>query len=185
MDAYRWINSPLGRICIVADRNALKGLYFEEQKYFPSHLLPVDSELTSSRAVDAREMLFRAAEQINGYFCGARSSFDLPLHWDGTPFQRVVWSSLMDIPFGQTVSYQDIAEKMNMPKATRAVGSAIGRNPISLICPCHRVIASNGNLTGYAGGIDRKRWLLDHEQTEFFRTIRNEPSSVTHLGALV
>ena len=101
--------------------------------------------------------------QLNEYFSGLRISFDLPLDPQGTEFQKLVWRCLSQIPFGEVVSYKDIAKMVNRPKGSQAVGGANGRNPISIIVPCHRVIGSNGALTGYAGGLERKLWLLNHE----------------------
>ena len=101
--------------------------------------------------------------QLQEYLDGTRKSFDLPLDQEGTDFQKSVWSRLLNIPYGETVSYRDIAVMMDHPKAVRAVGAANGKNPISIIIPCHRVIGSNRKLTGYAGGLNRKAWLLKHE----------------------
>jgi methylated-DNA-[protein]-cysteine S-methyltransferase len=101
-------------------------------------------------------------DQLEAYFAGERSDFDLPLAPTGTPFQHTVWNALREIPFGETRSYRQVADQIGHP-AARAVGRANGRNPISIIVPCHRVIGADRSLTGYAGGVDRKRWLLDHE----------------------
>lgn len=103
--------------------------------------------------------------QFNAYFAGKLQQFDLPMAALGTPFQQAVWNALCDIPYGETVSYLEIAQAIGNPKAVRAVGAANGRNPLSIIVPCHRVIGRSGALTGYAGGIPIKRWLLDLEQT--------------------
>lgn len=103
-------------------------------------------------------------EQLDAYFNGTLQEFDLKLDLQGTPFQLRVWKQLQTIPYGQTVSYQHIAKQIGNPNSSRAVGSANGNNPVSIIVPCHRVIGSTGNLTGYAGGIWRKKWLLEHEQ---------------------
>ncbi|GHB09966.1 methylated-DNA--protein-cysteine methyltransferase [Salinicola rhizosphaerae] len=105
----------------------------------------------------------RCADQLDDYFAGQRETFDLTLTPDGTPFQQRVWQALADIPYGETRSYRDIATAIGAPNAVRAVGAANGRNPLALIVPCHRVIGSNGTLTGYAGGMARKAWLLEHE----------------------
>jgi methylated-DNA-[protein]-cysteine S-methyltransferase len=101
--------------------------------------------------------------QLEEYFAGSRREFDLTLHLEGTPFQRRVWAALREIPYGATLSYGELARRIDKPKASRAVGLANGRNPISILVPCHRVIGTNGSLTGYGGGLDRKRWLLAHE----------------------
>ena len=105
--------------------------------------------------------------QLSQYFDKKRNWFDLPFDCKGTPFQQNVWNALGKIPFGQTLSYQDIANQLNNPKAVRAVGAANGRNPLTIVVPCHRVIGANGTLTGYAGGIERKQWLLQHEGIPF------------------
>lgn len=102
--------------------------------------------------------------QLAEYFAGTRRQFDLPLAADGTGFQRSVWAALRDVPYGQTASYAQIAAKVGSPSAYRAVGSANGRNPLSIIVPCHRIVGADGKLVGYAGGIDAKRWLLAHER---------------------
>lgn len=108
-------------------------------------------------------MLINCVEQLIQYFNGQRRVFELPLNQEGTAFQKDVWSILSQIPFGKTISYLDLARKTGDPKATRAVANANGRNNIAIIVPCHRVIGSNRELTGYAGGLWRKKWLLDHE----------------------
>jgi len=110
------------------------------------------------------EAPFKAAiAQLHEYFDRRRTVFDLPLAPVGTPFQQRVWTALLDIPHGVTISYGELATRLGDPKASRAVGLANGRNPISIVIPCHRVIGANGNLTGYGGGLDRKEWLLRHE----------------------
>jgi methylated-DNA-[protein]-cysteine S-methyltransferase len=108
-------------------------------------------------------VLDRARRQLEAYFAGRLTQFDLPLQLVGTAFQRRVWAGLLQIPFGTTTSYCALAAKLGQPTATRAVGLANGRNPVSIIVPCHRVIGRDGSLTGYGGGIERKRWLLTHE----------------------
>jgi methylated-DNA-[protein]-cysteine S-methyltransferase len=108
-------------------------------------------------------MLINCIEQLIQYFNGERRQFDLPLHQPGTPFQQEVWNHLLTIPFGKTISYLDLAKMTGDSKATRAVANANGKNNIAIIIPCHRVIGSNRELTGYAGGLWRKKWLLEHE----------------------
>ena len=107
--------------------------------------------------------ILNCAAQLNDYFTGKRTTFDVTLATHGTAFQQAVWQALTEVPFGQTQSYSDIAHALNNPKAVRAVGAANGKNPISIIVPCHRIIGANGKLTGYAGGLERKQWLLEHE----------------------
>ncbi|HEX2412118.1 MAG TPA: methylated-DNA--[protein]-cysteine S-methyltransferase [Solirubrobacteraceae bacterium] len=102
-------------------------------------------------------------EQLDAYFAGELETFDLDLDPHGTPFQRRVWDALLEIPFGETISYSEVARRLGDPRLVRAVGLANGRNPISIVIPCHRVIGADGSLVGYGGGLDRKRWLLEHE----------------------
>lgn len=147
------MNTPIGRLTLVANDHALVGVYMENYE------VPQATAKTTP-------LLERAAKQLGEYFAGEREAFDLPLEPQGTAFQRAVWEALTRIPFGQTVSYAHIAKKIGRPNAVRAVGAANGSNPIALIIPCHRVIGSNGALTGYGGGLPRKRWLLGHENRQ-------------------
>ena len=110
------------------------------------------------------DILIPVVSQLEEYFAGNRKIFDLQLDMRGTNFQKQVWKLLLEIPFGQTISYMDIAKKLDDPKKIRAVGNANGKNPVSIIVPCHRVIGSDGSLTGYAGGLWRKEWFLNHEK---------------------
>jgi len=109
------------------------------------------------------EVLARAGQQLGEYFAGTRTTFDIPLDAPGTAFQRRVWDALRAIPYGTTLSYGELARRLGDVRATRAVGAANGKNPIPIIVPCHRVVGANGALTGFGGGLDRKRWLLEHE----------------------
>jgi len=111
----------------------------------------------------AGELLARTRQELAEYFAGTRTTFDVPLGPPGTPFQRRVWDALRAIAYGTTLSYSDLARRLGDVRATRAVGAANGRNPIPIIVPCHRVVGANGALTGFGGGLDRKRWLLEHE----------------------
>ncbi len=120
-------------------------------------------------------------QQLLEYFAGKRQTFELPLDPQGTAFQKLVWTCLSDIPFGAVVTYLDIAKMVNKPKGSQAVGGANGRNPISLIVPCHRVIGSSGALTGYAGGIERKLWLLNHEGVEVKQSKENQQLNVQNV----
>ena len=156
MTLYTWIDSPLGRILLTSDGEKLTGLHFEREKYFPRI---VEDWLESPRAL----VLARAARQIHEYFAGERDRFDLPLAPAGTPFQQRVWQQLLHIRCGETTTYGEIARRIGSPQSGRAVGAAIGRNPISIVVPCHRVVGSTGALTGYAGGLERKRALLARE----------------------
>jgi methylated-DNA-[protein]-cysteine S-methyltransferase len=146
------LDSPLGPMLLARTSSGLAGAWFAAQKHHPG-------------AIDAPEraddpLLRAAAAQLRAYFAGAAAEFDLPLDLQGTPFQRSVWQALLRIERGATCSYGEIARSLCMPSASRAVGSAVGRNPVSIVVPCHRVVGSSGGLTGYAGGLDRKRALL-------------------------
>ncbi|MBA3820425.1 MAG: methylated-DNA--[protein]-cysteine S-methyltransferase [Deltaproteobacteria bacterium] len=145
------IESPVGELRLVASPTGIAGLY-----------LPVQ---VAPATVDGRTpLLERAAAQLTAYFAGERQVFDLPLEPRGTAFQRLVWGALGEIPYGTLRSYGDLARRLGRPSASRAVGAANGKNPLSILVPCHRVVGANGSLTGYAGGVAAKSWLLDHER---------------------
>jgi methylated-DNA-[protein]-cysteine S-methyltransferase len=148
-------SSPLGTLLLAATDHGLCGLYFEQHKYFDG---PQDW-----RRDPAHPLLQRAAQQLDEYFAGRRTAFDVPLDLPGTPFQRAVWEQLQALPFAATTTYQQIAHRVAKPNAVRAAGTAIGRNPVSIIVPCHRVLGASGALSGYAGGLERKRFLLGLE----------------------
>jgi methylated-DNA-[protein]-cysteine S-methyltransferase len=139
--------APFGPLTLVADGDALAAVHLDGDPALPP----------------PRGVLARVARQLDEYFARRRASFDVPLAAPGTDFQRAVWAALSAIPFGETRSYVDIARAVGRPTASRAVGAANGQNPIAIIVPCHRVIGASGALTGYAGGLERKRWLLAHE----------------------
>jgi len=147
--------SPIGELVITASASGLTGVWF------PGWDLP-GVQPDDGRG-PASGLLSRARDQLAQYFAGARTAFDLPLDPPGTAFQRRVWSALRTIPYGTTVSYSELARRLGDVRATRAVGAANGKNPIPIIVPCHRVIGARGELTGFGGGLDRKRWLLEHE----------------------
>jgi methylated-DNA-[protein]-cysteine S-methyltransferase len=151
---YTLVDSPIGSLLLVGDGHALRGLYMQDGRR-PKQIAP-DWEPSTSCFADVRA-------QLSEYFAGARTEFDLALSIDGTPFERRVWSALTEIPYGETLSYGELARRLGQPSAARAVGLANGRNPISVIVPCHRVIGANGTLTGYGGGLERKRMLLELE----------------------
>lgn len=152
---YTTISSPLGTITLANNGHALTGLYLEHQRDQPA----IDGTWVWNPAG------FEAVvDQLAEYFAGTRTRFSVALAPVGTAFQRQVWQELLNIPYGETRSYADVAYAINNPRAVRAVGHANGKNPISLIIPCHRVIGRAGSLVGYGGGLDRKRWLLDHER---------------------
>lgn len=144
--------SPLGPLLLARTRDGLAGAWFEGQRHHPPRL--------EAPSVANDPLFERVADQLERYFAGSLQSFDIPFDLQGTPFQRAVWQALLAIGPGTTRSYGDIARAIGKPVAVRAVGAAVGRNPVSILVPCHRVIGSDGSLTGYAGGVDRKVALL-------------------------
>lgn len=152
--------SPLGAITLAATQNGLAGVWFVGQRHVPPEL----AQVTSWPAQANHPVLVTATLQLAQYFSGQRHDFDVPLDLSGgTAFQQAVWRALLTIPSGQTTSYGHISRHISNPAAVRAVGAAVGRNPVSIIVPCHRVLGANGSLTGYAGGLDRKTALLKLE----------------------
>lgn len=150
---YENFDTPLGLMEVTATNNAIKSIYFVEQ----------------TQPEQPNDVTNKTKQQLDEYFRGERIVFDLPLDADGTDFQKKVWKQLLTIPSGQTSTYGDIAKRINNPKGMRAVGLANGKNPMTIVVPCHRVIGSNGSLTGYAFGVDRKAWLLNHEADSLFK----------------
>jgi methylated-DNA-[protein]-cysteine S-methyltransferase len=151
---YTTLASPIGELLLLGDGHVLHGLYMQHGR----------------RPIEIRPAWQRAAEpfaevqaQLREYFAGERTGFEVPLALDGSSFERRVWSALQQIPYGETISYGELARGIGQPAAARAVGLANGRNPIAVIVPCHRVIGANGTLTGYGGGLERKRTLLELE----------------------
>jgi len=153
---YTIMDSPVGDIILIADNENICSIYWPNQE-------PDKKKFPNLERKDGSKVLKAAVKQLNQYFEGKRPVFDIPIKMDGTEFQRNVWDALSSIKFGETVSYRDIANKVGNPKAVRAVGAAIGKNPISIIVPCHRVIGADGKLTGFAGGLGTKEFLLDLE----------------------
>ncbi len=151
---YTTIPSPIGELLLVGDGRSLRGLYMREGRK------PV---AVRADWVEAAAAFDHVRVQLEEYFAGRRTSFDVPLAMEGGPFQRLVWDALLEIPYGETTSYGELAQRIGQPGAARAVGLANGSNPISVIVPCHRVIGVNGKLVGYGGGMERKRILLDLE----------------------
>jgi methylated-DNA-[protein]-cysteine S-methyltransferase len=157
---YHLLPSPVGGLLLVSDGEALTGLFLSDHKGGPR----LKGELAPEPAWRLDEGPFAAVcEQLTDYFAGNLQEFDVRLAPDGTAFQKKVWQELCQIPFGACISYGELARRIGQPAASRAVGRANGQNPISIIVPCHRVIGANGTLTGYGGGIERKKWLLEHE----------------------
>jgi len=147
------IESPQGALVLASDGDALTGVWFDGQRYQP----PISADW---RRRDDLPILRRAADLIASYFAGHRPHFDLPLALAGTVFQRAVWTAIAAVPYGRTIAYGTLAERVGRPESARAAGAATGRNPLSIVIPCHRIVGATGALTGYAGGLDRKRGLL-------------------------
>ncbi|MEG0603323.1 MAG: methylated-DNA--[protein]-cysteine S-methyltransferase, partial [Acinetobacter sp.] len=154
---YMYMDSPVGALKLVAHDQALVAVMWDNEDHKRVRL----AELIEDRQ---HPMLLRVKKQLEQYFVGQRQQFDLPLDFQGTDFQQQVWQALLTIPYGEKRSYKDIAVQIGNEKAVRAVGAANGRNPISIIAPCHRVIGSSGALVGFAGGLDKKQILLSLEQ---------------------
>jgi O-6-methylguanine DNA methyltransferase len=154
--AFTRIDSPIGKLLLSSDGESLTGLFMEVHRHPPAR-----PEEWIER--DDIPVLKDTAAQLSEYFAGTRNEFDVPLLMIGTPFQKIVWQELRSIPYGKTISYGELAQRIGNPNASRAVGLANGRNPISIIVPCHRVIGASGSLTGYGGGLERKKTLLDFE----------------------
>src|SRR5580698_11023853 len=162
MIRYSQVDSPVGFLILKSEDRELTGIYMSGAYMDAPSQMP--SDLHSWVLDPTAEPLRETARQLAEYFEGARREFDLPLRLDGTDFQKRAWRNLMEIPYGRTRSYGEQAERIGNPKASRAVGLANGRNPIPIVVPCHRVIGADGSLTGFGGGIARKRWLLAHER---------------------
>lgn len=160
MSSYRQIDSPLGTMLLRAEGTQLTGVFFAGQKYYPANV----AETTDGAPPQEAAVLERAAQELAEYFAGKRNAFTVPVRFAGSPFQQRVWQALQAIPCGATASYVELARALGLPPThARAVGGAVGRNPLSVIVPCHRVLGTAGALTGYAGGIERKRALLRRE----------------------
>lgn len=156
---YMYMDSPVGALKLVAHDQALVAVMWDNEDHKRIRL----AELVEDRK---HPMLHKVKQQLEEYFAGQRQQFDLPLDFQGTAFQQQVWQALLNIPYGETRSYKEIAVQLGNEKAVRAVGAANGKNPISIIAPCHRVIGSSGALVGFAGGLDKKQILLNLEQSQ-------------------
>jgi methylated-DNA-[protein]-cysteine S-methyltransferase len=159
MRYYDTFQSPQGRMLLVATDDGVSGVYFVGQKYFP------EREKEWKRAPH-QAPLRQVKRELAEYFAGKRKRFEVTLAPDGTPFQRSVWKAISKVGFGETITYGELARRAGHPGSSRAAGAATGRNPISIIVPCHRIVGSDGSLTGYAGGLNRKRALLVLEGVE-------------------
>lgn len=160
MNSIKQLDSPIGLLRLVATDQGLSRLLFDQQTVedMDSDGDPVDA--------DNHPVLAAATVQLEEYFAGKRQEFDIPLDLEGTEFQRAAWSALASVPFGETRSYRQQAEAIGRPKAVRAIGAANGRNPVPIVVPCHRIVGSDGSLTGYGGGLPIKEFLLSHEQAQ-------------------
>ena len=145
--------SPIGRIKIVADNDCIQALTFIE----------VTESISHSEEIESPTVIHQCIDELIEYFNGTRTKFTVPIHQGGTDFQQKVWKELYEVPFAKTMSYAELAKKLGDPKVIRAAASANGKNKIAIIVPCHRIIGSDRNLTGYAWGLARKKWLLQHE----------------------
>ena len=158
--------TPLGEVCVVAHAQAVCGVWFADAHRVPGWMLasPAADAQAPKALVPATKLLEKTTQQIYAYLAGERKTFDLPLDvsW-ATPFQQAVWGQLLNIAWGQTVTYADVARAIGKPQAVRAVGTAIGRNPLSVLVPCHRVVGAQGQLAGYSGGLHHKQALLPLE----------------------
>jgi len=164
--ATRFIETPIGPITLIASDHGLRAVMWPGEA--PGRVtLERGDESAASPAAEA--ILETAAGQLDEYFGGERTEFDVPLDPIGTDFQQSAWAALRTIPYGETISYGEQAARVGDRRKARAVGAANGRNPISIIVPCHRVVGSNGSLTGFAGGLENKAWLLDHERSVRWR----------------
>jgi methylated-DNA-[protein]-cysteine S-methyltransferase len=161
---YKTVSSPVGELTLVCSAGSLLAVLWEDE--------PLDQTgVGESEPGNDHPLLLEAAKQLGGYFAGKRRRFDLPLPetLPGTPFQRRVWSAMRLIPYGQTLSYGELAHRIGSPAACRAVGGACGKNPLPIIIPCHRVIGQSGGLTGFGGGLEKKRYLLALEKSPLKR----------------
>ena len=157
--SFMYMLTPVGQLKLVANETALVAVLWQNEN-------PKRVRLEELLEQHDHPILCEAQQQLAEYFAGTRQQFDLPLDFDGTYFQKQVWQALLQIPYGETRSYKQIAEQLGNPKAVRAVGAANGKNPISIIAPCHRVIGASGKLVGFAGGLENKQILLKLEQLQ-------------------
>jgi len=163
MLAYAYVDSPVGPLLVAGDDRELHRIAFPSER----------RAQTPQRDWQRDDAPFAAVrDQLRAYFAGALTRFDLPLRFSGTPFQNAVWQALREIPYGETISYRTLAERIGRPTACRAVGAANGANPLPIVIPCHRVIGADGSLTGFGGGIETKRALLELERTHVAGAVR-------------
>ncbi|GAA2527921.1 methylated-DNA--[protein]-cysteine S-methyltransferase [Rarobacter incanus] len=161
------VASPLGALTLVAQGQALVGLHFERQSHFPDA-----ASLGEAASLQSDSILAHVANELDEYFAGDRTTFSFEVQTFGDDFSERVWRLLRSIPYGETTTYGQLARAMGNPGLAQRVGGVVGRNPVGIVIPCHRVIGADGLLTGYAGGLDRKRWLLELEEPEALRASR-------------
>jgi methylated-DNA-[protein]-cysteine S-methyltransferase len=168
MKSYTYLKTKLlGELLLVAKSTHLVGVYFANHKHGPK--LPGDWELNPGHPI-----LRQAGKEIQEFLGGGRTSFSVPISSEGTEFQREIWRQIALIPFGQTITYSELARRARAPKAVRAAGAATGRNPLGIIVPCHRVVGKNGSMTGFAGGLDRKKSLLKIESAPIIQLAKRK-----------
>jgi methylated-DNA-[protein]-cysteine S-methyltransferase len=175
---YKYVDSPLGKLKVILNDERLAAILWETER-------PDRVRLGEMVEVESTPMLEEVERQLQEYFAGRRSHFDVPLDFKGTDFQKKVWHALLTIPYGETRSYLQIAVQVGNPKAVRAVGAANGKNPISIVAPCHRVIGSGGQLTGFAGGLQAKNYLLALETRDLARLESARHEDVTANGKVL
>ena len=164
---YKWMDSPVGKLRLVASDQGIAAILWEAED-------PRRVRMNLAAEDNAHPVLVETERQLDEYFAGRRQKFELKMDFAGTSFQQKVWQALLAIPYGETRSYRDVARQVGSPDATRAVGAANGRNPISIVAPCHRVIGSTGRLTGFAGGLDAKAYLLTLERSHCERQLTTD-----------
>ena len=158
---YSTVKTPIGELLLVAEADALTGVYFAGRDHAPA---------THAGWMSSAEhpVIRQAAKQLGEYFAGKRNSFSLPLRLTGTDFQERVWQQIALVPYGKTISYSELAKRVGAPEAVRAAGTTTGRNPVSIVVPCHRIVGKNGSMRGFAGGLKRKQFLLELEASNKF-----------------
>ena len=157
-------SSPIGELVLTSTEKGISFIWFVEENGKDKLIIELEKKFKTKLEFNSNTHLEKCKDQLQEYFIGTRKEFDLSLELTGSEFQQKIWKLLTEIPYGKTISYLELSKKYGDVKAIRAIASANGENPLSIIIPCHRVIGTDGSLTGYAGGLARKRWLLQHEQ---------------------
>ena len=177
--AYHVMSSPLGLLFLVRSERGLRHLDYMDRKSVKRMIKDRSAGIDDPEWVPSLIDVQDVVQQMDDYLCGLRKTFDVELDLEGSEFQMDVWKALLDIPYGETRTYGEIARQIGQPRSARAVGLANNQNPVPIIVPCHRVIGASGKLTGYGGGVQRKKWLLEHEK----RFVGNDPSERELLAA--